>query len=88
MLKEYIERQFKAFYNATKNVSKPTTTEQSTMLANSDIQTELQTKIADTSKQYLVKVKDVITGENTYIAVANGRFVALTEEEINAQHPN
>lgn len=73
---------------ATKNLPKPTTTEQSTMLANSDIQTEVQTKIADTSKQYLIKVKDVITGNNTYVAVANGRFVALTEEEINTQHPN
>lgn len=88
MIKEYLERQFKAFYNATKNVSKPTATEQSTMLANSDIVTELQTKIADTNNEYLVKIKDVITGENIYIAVANGRFVALTEAEINAQHPN
>lgn len=72
----------------TDYIETPTTTEQSTMSANSDIQTEVQTKIADTSKQYLVKVKDVITGNNIYIAVANGRFVALTEAEINAHHPN
>lgn len=70
-------------------IDAPTTTEQSTMLANSDILTELQTKIADTNNEYLFKVKDAVTGDNTYVAIANGRFVGLTEAEINqAINPN
>ena len=71
------------------NLDKPTVSEQDSIKNDSTIVTALQTEIADTNSDYVMKLKDVVTGNNYYLAVSNGRLIAVTESEINSMiNPN
>ena len=62
----------------------PTSSEASTLIGNSSLVSELQTKIADTTETYSIKLKDAVSGDNYYVIIANGRFIGLTETQLQA----
>ncbi len=59
--------------------SEPTTAEATTLQANTDFTTEVQSEIADSNKNYVTKITDGITNTNYYLSVVNGRIVLIPE---------
>lgn len=75
------------FTDDFKKIPTPDSSEKTSIMGNSAIITELETKIASSDSDYVFKLKDLITGENTYIGIAGGKLVSMTEALLAQREP-